>query len=81
MPFLNSFRSLDNNETIDEDATKHFKKILLGIFLILILFLAYFIYNLIKCYLPKWNKSRNELREERNSIEIPNKANNIEFEE
>ena len=43
----------------DEDDIVFQFKIIIGIvFVILILFLAFFVYNLIKCYLPKWRRER-----------------------
>ena len=43
---------------LDEDVIKQFKIIITIVFIILILFLLYFVYNLIKCYLPKWRRGR-----------------------
>ena len=38
---------------LDDDIVKQFKLIITVVFIILILSLLYFVYNLIKCYLPK----------------------------
>ena len=42
----------------EEDIVFQFRVIITVVFLILILFLAFFVYNLIKCYLPKWRKNK-----------------------
>ena len=42
----------------EEDIFFQFKIIISIVFIILILFLAFFVYNLIKCYLPKWRRER-----------------------
>lgn len=47
-----------NEEGIDDDVIKQFKFIIGIVFIILICSLGYFVYNLIKCYLPKWRKKR-----------------------
>ena len=49
--------STDESDQIDDDILKQFKLIIGIVFVILFLFLAYFVYNLIKCYLPKWKKT------------------------
>jgi hypothetical protein len=60
---------------IDNDAVKQFKILVTLVFIGLIIFLIYFIYNLIKCYLPKWRKER-ELKEEvERKVEIGNSSN------
>ena len=60
---------------IDNDAVKQFKILVTLVFIGLIIFLIYFIYNLIKCYLPKWRKER-ELKEEvERKVEIRNSPN------
>ena len=52
--------STDDSGQIDDDILKQFKMIIGIVFIILFLFLAYFVYNLIKCYLPKWKKKLQE---------------------
>ena len=42
----------------EDDIVFQFKIIISIVFLILILFLGFFVYNLIKCYLPKWRKNK-----------------------
>ena len=42
----------------EDDIVFQFKIIISIVFLVLILFLGFFVYNLIKCYLPKWRKNR-----------------------
>ena len=42
----------------EDDIVFQFKIIISIVFIILILFLAFFVYNLIKCYLPKWRKEK-----------------------
>ena len=41
---------------LDDDIVKQFKLIITVVFIVLILSLLYFVYNLIKCYLPKWRR-------------------------
>lgn len=49
----------EKNQTA-ENAKKEFKIIIMIILVILFLFLCMFVYNLIKCYLPKWRNSKRE---------------------
>ena len=67
----NPLKNLTNNNTktqipseIDDEVVKQFKFIITIVFIILLLSLGYFVYNLIKCYLPKWRKKVN-LQEEK----------------
>jgi hypothetical protein len=48
---------------IDDEVVKQFKFIITIVFIILLFSLGYFVYNLIKCYLPKWRKNK-KLQEE-----------------
>ena len=58
----------------EDDIVFQFKIIISIVFIILILFLAFFVYNLIKCYLPKWRRER-QLREEvERKVEIKNSS-------
>ena len=57
-------------KVMDEKLLKQFKIIIILVFLVLLVFLGCFIYNLIKCYLPKWTKKR--LTEEERQVEIQN---------
>ena len=45
-------------QELDDDVIKQFKVIITVVFTILILSLLYFVYNLIKCYLPKWRRGK-----------------------
>ena len=56
---------------ISKDAAKEFKFIIMVILCILIAFMCLFVYNLIKCYLPKW-KNKRELVDETENSEAPN---------
>ncbi len=67
---------MNGDENTQNDAMKQFYVIITIVFIVLIVFLGFFIYNLIKCYLPKWRGKR-ELVDEQNK----NTANRIEFEE
>ena len=65
-----------NNEeckVMEENIVKQFKIIVVVVFIILLLFLGFFVYNLIKCYLPKWRKSR--LVDETRPVEIQQSSN------
>lgn len=48
----------DNNQV--ENAKKEFKFIIMIILFILFIFLCMFVYNLIKCYLPKWRRTKRD---------------------
>jgi hypothetical protein len=48
---------------IDDEVIKQFKFIITIVFIILLFSLGYFVYNLIRCYLPKWRKKK-KLQEE-----------------
>ena len=57
MSNLTNTSNIENNTSeIDDEVIKQFKFIVTIVFIILLLFLGYFVYNLIKCYLPKWRK-------------------------
>ena len=58
----------DECKAIDNSVVQQFQIIMVVVFILLALFLGFFVYNLIKCYLPKWKK--NKLREETKSVEI-----------
>ena len=58
----------DAQKSINNNVVQQFQIILIVVFILLALFLGYFVYNLIKCYLPKWKK--NKLPEETNSVEV-----------
>ena len=58
----NTNESNDQSE-IDDEVIKQFKFIITIVFIILLCSLGYFVYNLIKCYLPKWRKKK-KLQEE-----------------
>ena len=53
-----SSNSNETNSDIDEDVIGQFKFMITIVFLVLFFFLAYFVYNLIKCYLPKWRNKK-----------------------
>ena len=61
-------------KVLDEKQLRHFKIMIVIIFVLLLIFLGFFVYNLIKCYLPKWKKRR--LVEETRQIEIQNSIKN-----
>ena len=42
----------------EDDIVFQFKIIISIVFIILLIFLGFFVYNLIKCYLPKWRKNK-----------------------
>ena len=42
----------------EDDIVFQFKVIICIVFLVLLLFLGFFVYNLIKCHLPKWRKNK-----------------------
>ena len=67
---------IDNEEckVMEENIVKQFKIIVVVVFVILLFFLGFFIYNLIKCYLPKWRKNR--LYDETRPVEIQ-QSNNL----
>ena len=57
-------------KVVDEKLITQFKIMIVVVFIVLLLFLGLFIYNLIKCYLPKWKK--NKMVEEVRQVEIQN---------
>ena len=52
----NSTTIQNEDNEIGDDVIKQFKFIISIVFIILLCSLGYFVYNLIKCYLPKWKK-------------------------
>ncbi len=57
-------------KVMDEKLIKQFKIMIVVVFIILLIFLGLFVYNLIKCYLPKWKKKK--MVEEVRQVEIQN---------
>ena len=55
---------------IKEQTVKQFQILIVIIFILLIFFLGCYVYNLIKCYLPKWSKKK--FVEEGRQVEIRN---------
>ena len=55
---------------VSDPIIKQYKIIIILVFVVLLMFLGGFIYNLIKCYLPKWTKKK--LTEEERQVEIQN---------
>lgn len=72
----------DNSEELDDEIIKQFKLIISIVFIVLILSLIYFVYNLIKCYLPKWRKAKLQEDELKSAkiISEPKKEYNKEIE-
>ena len=67
----NNTNNKGNSENNTNAANETFRTLLFIIIGVLCLFLCFFVYNLIKCYLPKWmNKDRNRLESEGNSVEF-----------
>ncbi len=66
---------INREECIDNDVVKQFKIIVVIVFIILLFFLGFFVYNLIKCYLPKWRK--NKFVDETRPVEIKHTQNDI----
>ena len=68
---------------IDDNVIQQFKIIITIVLIVLLAFLGFFVYNLIKCYLPKWRRER-ELREKGTVVDIQDSSNEgaqIEFAE
>ena len=55
---------------VEEKMVMQFKILIVIIFILLIFFLGCYVYNLIKCYLPKWRKKK--FIEEERQVEIRN---------
>ena len=68
------------NNTIDDSVLRQFKIIMVFVLIILLIFLGFFIYNLIKCYLPKW-RGQNKLQEEGKPVEIKVSNNDSSLQE
>ena len=65
---------------VDDSVLKQFKIIMIFVLIILLVFLGFFIYNLIKCYLPKW-RGQNKLQEEGKPVEIKVSNNDSSLQE
>jgi hypothetical protein len=61
---MTDVNSTTTDNEINQKATDEFKVIVTVVLIILLLFLGFFIYNLIKCYLPKWKRDKQRLEEE-----------------
>lgn len=57
--------STETEGEIDSSVVNQYKIIMIICVIALIGFLLFFVYNLIKCYLPKWMNRREELHEEK----------------
>ena len=60
----------EESKEYDSSTIKQFKILIVIVFIILIFFLGCYVYNLIKCYLPKWRKKK--LFDEERNVEIRN---------
>ena len=71
----NSTDTDSDTQSLNNNIKEEFKIVLIIILIILLIFLGFFIYNLIKCYLPKWRKQliKDDHKELKNA--------NMEFEE
>ena len=69
--------NINNEECIDREnkIMNQFRIIVVVVFAILLLFLGFFVYNLIKCYLPKWRRSK--LVDETRPVEIKHSQNEV----
>lgn len=63
-------KSKKDSGALDKNLVNQFKFLIVIIFIILIIFLGLYVYNLIKCYLPKWRKKK--LVDEERQVEIRN---------
>jgi hypothetical protein len=59
--------SVPEENDVSKNAAKEFKIIIMIILCILIAFMCAFVYNIIKCYLPKWRNKRQLVEESDNS--------------
>lgn len=67
---------------IDDDVLRQFKIIMIVVLLVLLAFLGFFVYNLIKCYLPKWKgRLHGEESKKGNYEHSQIKGSQIEFED
>ena len=74
----NNTNGQNGQNEIDDDIIKQFSIIIIIVFIVLVCSLGYFVYNLIKCYLPKW-RNKKKLQEE--SLQPANIANEQKKEE
>ena len=63
-------KSKKDSGELDKNLVNQFKFLIVIIFIILIIFLGLYVYNLIKCYLPKWRKKK--FVDEERQVEIRN---------
>jgi len=74
----NTSNAENDSSDIDDEVIKQFKFIVTVVFIILLLFLGYFVYNLIKCYLPKWRKKAHLQEEKLQPAQIVNEPKKYE---
>ncbi len=70
----------DTQNSTKDEAMNQFYFIITIAFIVLLVFLGFFIYNLIKCYLPKWTNKRELVRENDHNVNAGIERR-IEFEE
>lgn len=63
---------------VDEKMVTQFKVLIVIIFILLIFFLGCYVYNLIKCYLPKWRKKAHLQEEKLQPAQIVNEPKKYE---
>ena len=63
-------KSKKDSGELDKNLVNQFKFLIVIIFIILIIFLGLYVYNLIKCNLQKWKKKK--LVDEERQVEIRN---------
>lgn len=59
-------------KVVDQKMLMQFKILIVIVFIILIIFLGCYVYNLIKCYLPKWRGKKLVKHENERQVEIQN---------
>ena len=76
----NSTDNEDKCKEIDDSVVQQFKVMVFIVFMILLAFLGFFVYNLIKCYLPKWKREK-EMKEGGSVVNIQSSTSQIEFDD
>lgn len=66
---MNNTLNITHNNTQSQALYDQFRLVLSCVILVMIIFLVFFVYNLIKCYLPKWL----EKRKKTSQTELPKK--------
>lgn len=78
---MNNTLNSTHNNTQNQALYDQFRFVLSCVIVVMIIFLIFFVYNLIKCYLPKWLDKRKQTTQTETSKKIRTNYAQVELDE